>query len=229
MRPALSLAFIATFGAAALTAQQPQQPQPPQQPQQPQQPAQPAAASAPTAPTAPATPALPVPAVGSMAPDFTLPGATREGLMSMPLSLSELRGRTVVLAFFPAARTRGCTVQLETYRDRFGELFAGGERVVIVAVSTDADTTLASWAKDAQFPMLFGSDTARAVSRAYGSLRGNVSSRNLFVIAPDGRIAHRMTPFNVLSQGAYTELAEAVKATLATGATGAGSGATRER
>ena len=47
------------------------------------------------------------PKVGEMAPDFTLPGATRYGLLKDPVTLSGLRGRTVVLAFFVKARTRG--------------------------------------------------------------------------------------------------------------------------
>jgi hypothetical protein len=52
-----------------------------------------------------ATPA--VPAVGSLAPDFTLPGATRYGTLAQPIRLSDFRGKTVVLAFFYQARTKG--------------------------------------------------------------------------------------------------------------------------
>jgi peroxiredoxin Q/BCP len=47
------------------------------------------------------------PAVGSVAPDFTLPGATRYGILARPVSLSDYKGKTVVLAFFFRARTRG--------------------------------------------------------------------------------------------------------------------------
>ena len=47
------------------------------------------------------------PKVGDTAPDFSLPGATRYGLLSAPVKLSDYRGQTVVLAFFPKARTRG--------------------------------------------------------------------------------------------------------------------------
>jgi len=47
------------------------------------------------------------PEVGAMAPDFTLPGSTRYGLLQQPIKLSEFRGQTVVLAFFPKARTKG--------------------------------------------------------------------------------------------------------------------------
>jgi thioredoxin-dependent peroxiredoxin len=45
--------------------------------------------------------------VGAMAPDFELPGATRYGLLQNPVRLSDFRGKTVVLAFFFRARTRG--------------------------------------------------------------------------------------------------------------------------
>ena len=57
---------------------------------------------------APATPTpLPIPAVGDMAPDFQIRGATRYGLLAERPMLSQLRGQTVVLAFFAVARTRG--------------------------------------------------------------------------------------------------------------------------
>ena len=46
-------------------------------------------------------------AVGEMAPDFTLSGATRYGVLRDPIRLSDFRGQTVVLAFFPKARTKG--------------------------------------------------------------------------------------------------------------------------
>jgi hypothetical protein len=47
------------------------------------------------------------PVVGDIAPDFTLPGATRYGLLKNPVRLSDYRGTTVVLAFFYQARTKG--------------------------------------------------------------------------------------------------------------------------
>ena len=58
-------------------------------------------------PTPAAPPAPTGPAVGEMAPDFTLPGATRYGRLRDPINLSSYRGSTVVLAFFVKARTRG--------------------------------------------------------------------------------------------------------------------------
>jgi peroxiredoxin Q/BCP len=45
--------------------------------------------------------------VGEMAPDFTLGGSTKDGLLPKPIHLADFRGQTVVLAFFPKARTKG--------------------------------------------------------------------------------------------------------------------------
>jgi hypothetical protein len=63
-------------------------------------------AGAGTAQGAPAAAPNP-PTVGQMAPDFSLPGATRYGLLASPLKLSDFRGKTVVIAFFVVARTKG--------------------------------------------------------------------------------------------------------------------------
>jgi len=64
-----------------------------------------AATQQPSAPPAPAGP--PALEVGSAAPDFALPGATRFGALRAPIHLSDFKGKTVVLAFFFKARTRG--------------------------------------------------------------------------------------------------------------------------
>lgn len=55
----------------------------------------------------PAQATQPGPALGSIAPDFSLPGATRYGLLRGPVRLADYRGETVVLAFFYQARTKG--------------------------------------------------------------------------------------------------------------------------
>jgi hypothetical protein len=55
----------------------------------------------------PAASGNPPPEVGSMAPDFALPGATRYGLLRDSVRLSDFRGKTVVLGFFYKARTKG--------------------------------------------------------------------------------------------------------------------------
>jgi len=65
----------------------------------------PLAAQQPSA--APSPPSTPTPAVGDMAPDFAIRGATRFGVLRDPMRLADFRGQTVVLALFVRARTRG--------------------------------------------------------------------------------------------------------------------------
>jgi hypothetical protein len=61
----------------------------------------------PTAAPPPAPPPPPALEVGAVAPDFAMPGATRYGTLKNPVRLSDYKGKTVVLAFFFKARTRG--------------------------------------------------------------------------------------------------------------------------
>ncbi|MES2124856.1 MAG: peroxiredoxin [Gemmatimonadota bacterium] len=153
------------------------------------------------------------PKVGDMAPDFTLPAATMTGVSGKPVHLSELRGRTVVLAFFPKARTSGCTIQMKAYRDQYADLFNGGKDVTLLAISTDSAAALASWAVDEKFPFTFVSDAGKSAGPAYGTLPEGRSyeSRVAFVIGKDGRIAKIFRPFREVDATAYTELGEAVK------------------
>ena len=160
-------------------------------------------------------PSLPVAAqelkVGDPAPDFTVTWVTAAGTEAKPFTLSQHRGETVVLAFFPKARTRGCTTQMEAYRDRYANMFLGGKTVTLIGVSTDAPEELTAWAKDAKFPFHFAADTAKVVGKAYGaaSITG-FHKRHLYVIDPAGRISYIATPFNQMADVAYTDLGSAV-------------------
>jgi peroxiredoxin len=99
---------------------------------------------------------------------------------------------------------------MEAYRDQYATLFNNGKKVVVLAVSVDPDTMLVNWARESSFPFLFGSDPDQKVGKLYGSIRGKLDTRNLFVIAPDGRIAFKQVPVNVLSQDEYAALGAAV-------------------
>jgi len=103
---------------------------------------------------------------------------------------------------------------MEAYRDQYAKLFNNGKNVIVLGVSVDPDTTLASWARDQQTPVLYASDIGQKVGKLYGAISGKVDDRSLFVIDPTGRIVKRMQPFNVLSQTAYDDLEAAVKQTL---------------
>jgi peroxiredoxin Q/BCP len=103
---------------------------------------------------------------------------------------------------------------MEAYRDQYATLFRNGRDVVVLGVSVDPDTTLASWAREKDFPFLFLSDSGGVVGQRFGAYdaKSRVDNRTLFVIAPDGRVTHIARPFNILSQDAYTELGKAVEA-----------------
>ena|SRR5215510_5032789 len=104
---------------------------------------------------------------------------------------------------------------MEAYRDQYATLFNGGKRVVVIGISVDADTTLANWARESSFPNLFASDPDQAVAKLYGSADNpTMDTRNVFVVAPDGRISARIMKFNVSFDGAYKELGDMVAATL---------------
>ncbi len=156
-------------------------------------------------------PAPPVtPEIGTMAPDFTLPAATRYGVLQNPVKLSDFRGKTVILAFFPKARTRGCTIQMHSYRDQYSKLFHAGQDIVLIAISVDPADTLAAWAKDDQFQFLMASDAAGPLTtaKAYGANAGRpTASRMLFVIDKEGKIAHKMIPFREVDPTSYVDLA----------------------
>jgi len=101
---------------------------------------------------------------------------------------------------------------MNAYRDQYAQLFKNGRTVVLVAISADPDTALASWARDAEFPYLFASDTGSVVGRTYGAFvsRYSLDNRNLFVVGPDGKIAYRATPFREIDPTAYTDLGKAI-------------------
>ncbi len=103
---------------------------------------------------------------------------------------------------------------MEAYRDQYAKLFNNGRNVVVIGISVDADTMLASWARDLQTPVVFGSDVGQKVGKLYGSTRGALDNRSVFVVDPSGKVVKRMQPFNELAQGSFDELEAAVKGTL---------------
>ena len=128
-------------------------------------------------------------AVGSPAPDFTLTNQDRE-----PVTLSQLNGKPVVLAFFPAAFSSVCTKEMCTIRDSMALL--GKANAQVFGISVDTFFTLKAF-QDQQkltFPLL--SDFNKQVIREYGvfnedmiGLKG-IAKRAVFVIDKDGIVRH---------------------------------------
>lgn len=124
--------------------------------------------------------------VGDKAPDFSL-----DGTNSFKFKLSDYAGKkNVVLAFFPAAFTGGCTQELTNYTKEHGKF--DDTNTIVVAVSTDFIATLNYWGKEvlsANFPIL--SDHMRTVTEQYGVLNKpvGIANRTTFVVGMDGKIA----------------------------------------
>lgn len=152
------------------------------------------------------------PEVGQVAPDFTASWTDASGERSTPVTLRDLRGKVVVLAFYPKDRTSGCTAELTKFRDENATLF--GSDVVVLPISADSVPSHVSWGSEMKFPFALVSDPTLKVAETYGSRMAGrpYASRTVFVVGRDGRIVYRELKFNALNQDAYSQLAAAVKA-----------------
>ncbi len=103
---------------------------------------------------------------------------------------------------------------MNAYRDQYATLFHGGKDVVLLAISADSPRTLASWAKDADYPFTFLSDPEGDAGKLYGAWQPDIKldNRRVFVIGPDGKVAYKATPFREVDPTAYKELGAAVAA-----------------
>ena len=135
---------------------------------------------------------------GNNAPEFTLPDAD-----GVPMSLSSLRGRKVVLYVYPAAATPGCTTQACDFRDNLSALEAAG--YAVVGLSPDPPAKLAAFraAEQLSFPLL--SDPTKAVLTAYGAY----GEKSLYGKTVTGVIR---STFVLDEQGVVTTASYAVKA-----------------
>lgn len=132
-----------------------------------------------------------MPETGETAPDFTL-----EDHEGREVSLSDFRGRKVVLYFYPKDDTSGCTTQACDLRDRTKEIDARG--AVVLGVSPDPVTSHQKFRAKYDLPFTLLADTDHAVAERYGvwkekSMYGRRywgNERTTFVIDEKGRIAH---------------------------------------
>jgi thioredoxin-dependent peroxiredoxin len=150
------------------------------------------------------------PSMGEAAPDFNATATDSTG-KQIPVSLKAMRGKVVVLAFYPADRSRGCTAELTKFRDEYKTLF--GDGVVVLPTSIDSLGSHASWAKDAHFPFAMIADQQSELAKMYGSQGATrpFFQRTVFVIGKDGKIAYSDTKFNALAEDGYTKLADEIK------------------
>ena len=127
--------------------------------------------------------------IGDMAPDFTL--QSDEGKM---VSLSDFRGKKVVIYFYPKADTPGCTKQACAIRDAYSNIAA--HDVVVIGISPDSPADLVKFRQKYNLPFILLSDPDHQVAEAYGAWgekkRFGVTSvgiiRSHFAVDPQGRL-----------------------------------------
>ncbi|MCA2630107.1 MULTISPECIES: peroxiredoxin [unclassified Microcystis] len=122
----------------------------------------------------------PQPPLNQPAPDFSLPTNTGEG----NISLSDYRGKWVVLYFYPKDFTPGCTLEARRFQQDLPKYMA--KNTLVLGVSADDVDSHAEFcdSEGLKFPLL--ADTTGDVSKAYGSWMGYVSLRHTYLIDPDG-------------------------------------------
>lgn len=127
--------------------------------------------------------------IGDSVPDFELLTDTGD-----PLKMSDLRGRRVVLFFFPKADTPGCTKQACGFRDRFPRIETAN--ATVLGLSPDQPKALAKWREKESLPYTLLSDPEHEVADAFGawgekSMYGKTYMgilRGHAIIGPDGKI-----------------------------------------
>jgi peroxiredoxin Q/BCP len=131
-----------------------------------------------------------LPAINQPAPDFTLPTNTGDG----KISLSDLRGKWVVLYFYPKDFTSGCTIEARRFQQDLPKYLE--KNTQIIGVSADDIDSHAEFcdSEGLKFPLL--ADTDGAVSKAYGSWIGYVSMRHSFIIDPQGILRETFVKVN---------------------------------
>ena len=149
--------------------------------------------------------------VGSTAPDFTLTNQDRQ-----PVTLSEQRGKPVVLAFFPAAFSSVCQKELCTFRDSMARL--GQANAQVYGISVDTFFTLKAFhdQQKLSFPLL--SDFNKQAIREYGvfnedmiGLKG-IAKRAVFVIDKNGVVRHREVLEDARNEPDYDKVFSALAA-----------------
>ena len=142
---------------------------------------------------------------GDQAPDFTLGTATGE-----QVTLSDLRGRKVIVYFYPAAMTPGCTKQACDFTDSLESLRSAGYEVL--GVSPDSPSKLGKFRERDDLTITLLSDPDRTAMKAFGAfgekkLYGKVVEgviRSTFVVDEDGRI--ELAQYNVKATGHVAKL-----------------------
>ena len=147
------------------------------------------------------------PTLGQPAPDFTLPSTSGE-----KVTLSKLKGQTVMLAFFPLAFSSTCTEEFCTMRDDYSAF--AGRNVKVLPISVDHTYSLKEYIAKYNMPVEMLSDFHREVSKLYGVFmpERNYANRAYFLIDGAGVLRWSHVEENPSNRRQNTELPEAIDA-----------------
>ena len=148
-----------------------------------------------------------LPAVGSAAPDFTLPSTS-----GSEVTLSKLRGKNVLLAFFPLAFTRVCTAEMCSFTEDYGAFRDASTEVL--PISVDSIPTLKEFKSKERISVDLLSDFKREVSRRYGTLLEDRfhSNRAYVLIDRDGIVRWTFAEETTGNRRENAELLERIRA-----------------
>ena len=121
-----------------------------------------------------------LPELNQSAPEFTLPTNTGDG----EISLSDYRGKWVVLYFYPKDFTSGCTIEARRFQEDLPKYSSRNTQILGVSVDDINSHKEFCDSEGLKFPLL--ADTDGTVSKAYGSWLNFFSIRHTFIIDPDG-------------------------------------------
>lgn len=150
--------------------------------------------------------------VGDNAPDFSLPYATRDSVANDDLNLSDFLGkRNVVLAFYPADWSGGCTKEVCAMRDNFSVLSELDAE--ILGISGDYAYSHHEWAKHHELPFKLVSDHQHLVARMYSSYNNETgyNKRTVFIIDKEGKVAYTDMQYSTKTLDSFNKLQEALK------------------
>ncbi len=149
------------------------------------------------------------PKVGEAAPDFKLPYATQEEIHLKPeewLALSAQHGKNVILAFYPADWSGGCTKEVCTLRDTFAEL--AKLNATVFGISGDYVFSHHEWAKFHKLPFALLSDHDHKVARMYGTYNeaAGFNNRSVFLLDKQGVVRYANLAFKAGDKADYDTL-----------------------
>ena len=129
--------------------------------------------------------------INQKAPDFTLPDQNGE-----PVTLSALKGKPIVLFFYPRADTPGCTIEACGFRDQYSQLTRAG--LTVLGISPDTSKAQKKFEEKFDLPYTLLADAEKQVATLFGVLKEKNMygktvmgiERTTFLIAPDGTITH---------------------------------------